>query len=262
MPLAAAIVNGDDLGLDSASSAGIFWAFEKGLISSSTAMANMPGFDDACREVYARGLSGRIGVHLNLVEGRPLTKAILSCDRFCGPDGMFSGTLRDKRFHMTKWEVDAVREELRSQIGACRRLLGEPTHMDSHCNFHYSWAMGRLVTELAKSEKIRAVRINTNYFGNSRLSKRLVRYAYNLRLYRAGLARVCYLTRGIELSPDVEYLSGVIEVIVHPKMTTGNRVIDAENGEELASVLKVLRPVKLISYKDRLSDSSKCLPAF
>jgi hypothetical protein len=262
MSVQAAIINGDDLGLDSAANAGIFWAFEHGLISSTTAMANMPGFEDACEEARHRGLVGRIGVHLNLIEGRPITETILSHERLCGPDGTFNGQLRNKWFHMTAREVEAVREELTAQIGACRRLLGEPTHLDSHYNFHYSWPMGRIVADLAGTEKIAAVRINTNCCVSSKLSKRLARYVYNLRLYRAGLARVRYLTRGIDLSPSIDNLSGIVEVIVHPKMINGKRVVDAENGAELTSVLKVLKRVKLISYRERLSSSSKCLPAF
>ena len=261
MPLQAVIVNADDLGHDSATNAGIFWAFEQGLISSASLMANMPGFEEASKEIKARELVNRIGVHLNLIEGRPLTKSILSCDRFCTPDGMFHGKLRNKWFQMTSLEVDAVWEELTGQVGACRRLLGEPMHMNSHCHFHYSWSIGRLVAKLAKSEKIMAVRININ-FRNSRVSRRLIRYAYNLRLYLAGLARVHYLMTGAEIGPKIEGLTGIAEVMVHPKMVADNRVIDAEMGVELSSVLDLLRPIKLISYKDCFSHSGKCLPAF
>ena len=263
MPLQAVIVNADDLGLDSATNAGIFWAFEQGLISSTTVMANMPSFEEAAKEIKARGLVGRIGVHLNLVEGRPLTKSILSCDRFCTPDGMFHGELRGKGkwFQMTSLEVDAVWEELAAQVGACRRLLGEPTHLDSHCHFHYSWSIGRLVAKLASSEKIMAVRLNINFHGSRRASRRLIRYAYNLRLYLAGLTRVHYFTTGKEIG-SLERLNGIAEVMVHPKMVAGDRVIDAEMGVELSSVLDLLKPIKLISYKDRLSHSGKCLPAF
>ena len=42
------IVNADDFGLSACENAVILGAFQAGLISSATAMANMPAFETAC----------------------------------------------------------------------------------------------------------------------------------------------------------------------------------------------------------------------
>jgi len=71
------IVNADDFGLSPCENAVILGAFQAGLISSATAMANMPAFDAACVMAQHPLLKGRIGLHFNLTYGRPLSQGIL-----------------------------------------------------------------------------------------------------------------------------------------------------------------------------------------
>jgi len=66
------IVNGDDFGLTQGVTDGILSAWQKGILTSTTAMVNLPGALErvvrACRQ--HPGLP--IGLHLNLVHGRPV----------------------------------------------------------------------------------------------------------------------------------------------------------------------------------------------
>lgn len=68
----ALIVNADDFGLARCVNRGIIRAHERGILTSTTLLANGPAFDDAVS--LARSAPGLgVGVHLNLVRGRPLT---------------------------------------------------------------------------------------------------------------------------------------------------------------------------------------------
>ncbi len=78
------IVNADDFGLSACENAVIFGAFQAGVISSATAMANMPAFEAACVMAQHPMLEGRIGLHFNLTYGRPLSQSILGRSNFCG----------------------------------------------------------------------------------------------------------------------------------------------------------------------------------
>jgi predicted glycoside hydrolase/deacetylase ChbG (UPF0249 family) len=69
------IVNADDFGLSTSENAVIFSAFQAGLISSATIMANMPEFEAACAMARHPMLDGRIGLHFNLTYGKPLSQA-------------------------------------------------------------------------------------------------------------------------------------------------------------------------------------------
>ena len=81
------VVNADDFGMSRQINEAILQAFEKGLISSATLMANMPAFEEACQLVRQDHLQRRIGLHLNLTEGKPLTADIADCPRFCDAGG-------------------------------------------------------------------------------------------------------------------------------------------------------------------------------
>jgi predicted glycoside hydrolase/deacetylase ChbG (UPF0249 family) len=71
------IINGDDLGYSEKENDAIFMCLDKHLITSSTVMSNAPGFEKAVPEILLRQANKSIsfGVHLNLTEFSPLTKA-------------------------------------------------------------------------------------------------------------------------------------------------------------------------------------------
>src|SRR5690606_12544549 len=75
------IINADDFGLSSDENRTIIVAFQQGLISSATLMANMPAFEEACSLAREYGLQGRIGLHFNLTYGKPLSTALRSQPR-------------------------------------------------------------------------------------------------------------------------------------------------------------------------------------
>jgi len=81
------VVNADDFGASRQTNEAILQAFEKGLISSATIMANMPAFEEACQLVHQHHLQRRIGLHLNLTSGKPLTAGIADYPRFCDAGG-------------------------------------------------------------------------------------------------------------------------------------------------------------------------------
>ena len=64
-------------------------AFHKGVISSATLITNMPGFEEACELAHRHRLLGKIGLHLKLTSGYPLSAAIRRCPRLCDDTGMF-----------------------------------------------------------------------------------------------------------------------------------------------------------------------------
>ena len=74
--MACVIINGDDFGMNERCSKAIAQAIEKGLITDTTAMANGEWLDKALALARDNGFADRLGIHLNLTEGKPLTEAI------------------------------------------------------------------------------------------------------------------------------------------------------------------------------------------
>src|SRR6202012_5583899 len=122
MVLSTLIINADDFGLSSIVNRAILATMEEGLVTSTSMMANMPGFEHGVglARVHAK-LAGRIGVHLNLTEGRPLTKPILDCRQFCDESGEFAYR-RTPLFFLSKRVRNAVYQEFKAQVERLREV--------------------------------------------------------------------------------------------------------------------------------------------
>jgi predicted glycoside hydrolase/deacetylase ChbG (UPF0249 family) len=174
-------------------------------------------------------IKGHIGVHLNLSEGKPLTKRMAECKRFCDQDGMFrfrSASARDAAFHLTALERTAVQEELDAQIQACVKRGLKPTHLDSHLHQHTEWAIGTIVLHLAQKHGVPAIRIMRNC-KKPGLAKRLYRDLYNARLRRSDLARSRYFGAAEEMRAILGGCQDV-EIMVHPQLKNGVVVDDGD----------------------------------
>ena len=55
------VIVADDFGLDAPTTSGILHAFDEGLISATSLLANMPGFDEAVAAAHDGGLQGAVG---------------------------------------------------------------------------------------------------------------------------------------------------------------------------------------------------------
>lgn len=124
------VVNADDFGRSRGVSAGIVEAHLHGLVSTTTALMNLPGTGldvaQAVREVPSLGL----GVHLNLTLGRPLSAAasvstLISADgAFWPPDALAA--------RCSEVNPDQVRREWRAQVEAFLATGAALDHLDSH----------------------------------------------------------------------------------------------------------------------------------
>ena len=67
------IVNADDFGLTDGVTFGILSAIERGIVTSTTMMVNMPGTQTAA-EIARKAPALAVGLHINISLGSPLTR--------------------------------------------------------------------------------------------------------------------------------------------------------------------------------------------
>ncbi|POA46008.1 hypothetical protein C1893_22360 [Pseudomonas sp. MPR-ANC1] len=215
------IVNADDFGLSPNENAVIFAAFQAGVISSATAMANMPAFEAACAMARHPVLEGRVGLHFNLTYGRPLSRAILLRRTFCDSHGVFDLSLPRHSLWLSREDRDAVREELQAQWQRCVDHGVRPSHIDSHQHVHNIWPIGEIVARFAAHQGV-PIRLARNLGQNLNLAKRLFKSLLNWRLQ--GLAGVTadYVCTPIDLRNDFAPTDGVLEIVAHPTQLAGD----------------------------------------
>jgi predicted glycoside hydrolase/deacetylase ChbG (UPF0249 family) len=122
------IVNGDDFGASRGINRGIIEAHERGILTSTSLMVNMPATEEAV--ALARRSPGlSLGLHINLTnEGDPIVDVN---------------------------DVSACREEVWRQFHRFAALTGRvPTHLDSHHNLHRNARLVACFLEIADASAI------------------------------------------------------------------------------------------------------------
>lgn len=220
------IVNADDFGMSPENNRAIVAAFDKGLISSTTLMANMPGFEEACELARFHQLFGKIGVHLNLTEGRPLSTHVKRLPLFCDEFGMFRP--RRTLFHLAKEERRAVEAEFAAQIRACLDRGIHPTHLDSHMHVHTEWPIGEIAIRVARQYGIGAIRLTRNCGAGIGLGQKLYKAAYNARLQTHGLAKTRYFGSARDVAAVLSTTQDDVEIMVHLTVAGQDNLLDRE----------------------------------
>jgi len=147
------IVNGDDFGLCAAVNQGIVQAFCKGILTSTSIMANAAGFDEAC------GLSHlhpelAVGLHITLTCGRPIGPAS-SVSSLVDRQGRFYRKLAFIRRALTgALDAEQVEIEVRSQLQMAVNAGLTITHLDTHHHVHCLPVIGRVVALLAQEWQV------------------------------------------------------------------------------------------------------------
>ncbi len=143
------IVNADDYGRTAQVCHGIRAAHLGGIVTSTTAMMNLPGVEEELRLAMQRTPDLGLGVHLVLTSGRPVLPperipSLVDADGAFLRPGPFAGRL-------ALIDPAEARLEWRAQIEKFRHASGgEPTHLDSHHHSSYfSEALFRVMLELA-----------------------------------------------------------------------------------------------------------------
>ena len=234
------IVNADDFGLNEATNAVILRAFQSGMISSATAMANMPGFRNACALARQQPtLRGRIGLHFNLSHGRPLSEAILAEPAFCNGAGEFEFSLSRRSLWLGRRTRQAVERELAAQWQECLNLGVLPSHLDSHQHVHNIWPIGEIVARFAAREGV-PVRLARNVGRNIGPGKRLFKQLLNRRLRQLAGATADHVCTPVDLRDGLAPEHGVLEVVVHPSALGHADFGDAylHSGESLLDLLE------------------------
>jgi predicted glycoside hydrolase/deacetylase ChbG (UPF0249 family) len=246
----AIVINADDLGISPAVNQAIVACLEHGLTTSATIMANMPGFADACAAIHDHGLADRIGIHLNLTEGPPLTDPIRSCPRLCRPSGELS-IANPPLWRLGHEEATAIETELAAQIDVVLEFGITPSHFDSHHHVHTQWPISTIVMRLARRYGVTAIRLTRNCGPIPRLPARIYKTAFNWRLARASLAPSRHFGSAADAATLVRF-DGPVEVMVHPSLDVDGRVVDITPGarplEEVAAHWRSIGT--LTSYRD------------
>jgi predicted glycoside hydrolase/deacetylase ChbG (UPF0249 family) len=214
---------------------GIIEAHLAGGVTSTSMMANGVDFDNAAR--HARGTTGTtridVGIHLNLVQGRPLLHVPSLTDPATSefyPLGAFA-----RRAMLGRIDAEELEAETRAQIARVRAAGLAVTHLDSHRHAHAMPGILPVVARVASDVGIRVIRIPREPLGINALdvsatSRKVVLRAALAASHALLLAPPLLTTdhfRGISLQGGTHFAArlrdaldtlepGSTELMVHP----------------------------------------------
>ena len=225
------IVNADDFGHDERTTEAIIESFQKGYVNQTTLMVNMPDADRAVARAKELGIADRVGLHFNIVEGKPLSEEMVK-SRFCS-NGLFDEGKIETRY-FTDYDGDSTKAlvaEARAQVKKYVEYGLPLMHCDSHCHMHTRLPIARVLFPILKEYGFKSVRRPYNLgFG---WSMRDI-----LRRFRNGLFAVERIKAGLKTTKgfgDVgKWGMNDVEVMVHPRYNARGVLVnctDYKNSE-------------------------------
>ena len=201
------IVTADDAGLHRGMTEGAIRAHREGIVTACSVVANGAAFEDAIDRLRDTP-SLEVGVHLTLVEERPLTPI-----RFPRKYTSFVPLYLARAIPMS-----AIERELRAQIEKVLATGLTVTHLNGHQHLHLLPRVFTLVTRLAAEYLIDYVRIvdeRTRRFSIAALSflGRRVRRPGLTNDHTIGVTNAGHLT---DIVPLLDHVDGVTELVTHP----------------------------------------------
>ena len=217
------IITADDLGRDTACTSAIVASLSSGSITSASIMANGECFAEACALVRSQRLEGRIGVHLALDEGPPLSREM---QRFASADGELCVSRRLSP--LSRELAAAIVAECSAQIDRVISAGITPTHLDSHRHIHTVFPIGRLVVKLALRYKIPYVRPARNLTTERSSLRRTYKWLFN-RYVSAHVLTAQYFGDIVDFFTHRYRVDAVTECMIHldesERGLTGRRLL-------------------------------------
>jgi predicted glycoside hydrolase/deacetylase ChbG (UPF0249 family) len=235
------IINADDFGVNHSVNTAIAASFSKGIINSASMIVTMPGFEEALELSAKYGFRDKLGIHINLTEGFPLTN--LSKTGLLDLEGKFSRkAITNPYIYFSAYVKKKIKEELKQQYRMMVDNGIRPTHINSHHHVHTLPWLSAIFLDFAKKEDLK-IRIAQSQKGKSVL-KHQYRMFLNNQFKKKQLHFSDHFENAVFL---VDYLDKikdhnvVFEVMVHPAYQK-DVIIDLfskVNLEELVNKIKV-----------------------
>lgn len=246
-------ITGDDFGRNSEVNGGILEAVRHGLNDRVSIIPNMAWTEEALEMAHAYGFTSRLGIHINLTEGQPLSSPISGCRRFCGSDGHFymwrSGT---PACRLSRSETIAVATEVRAQFQRLIKFGLNVDTCDGHHHVHTEPGVLHVLLHLRRELGVHTIRIGRNLGRDRTISNKAYKALLNGTLIGLGLARSRYFGSVEDVSTTgVHQLHGDLEVMTHPLLTSRGLEDASSPG---TGFIDYISPVRTPPFAGTVSD--------
>lgn len=256
------ILTADDYGRDKKTTDAIIESLRRGYITQMSLMVNMDDAERAVKTFKDSGLDSVVGLHLNLIEGVPITDEIKNYTNWCDRNGCFNNAIRSRPIFWkiaSQAEKKAVEEEMVAQINKYRGYGLNPFHCDGHQHCQVRWSIMPILFPLLRDFGFSSVRRPNNIrllnFSMRRpsLRERYLNAIFFSNIKRFGLRTCDYMDGFTQFLPFAGNLSKgdkTIEIMLHPGYSAGGELVNLYESKEnrIAEIFEAVKGAILTTY--------------
>jgi len=228
------IVNADDYNLTEGVSLGIIEAFNKGIVTSTTAMVNIPDFE---RNLNSP-LNSSTGIHFNLTSGEPVCQNVPA---LVNSEGKFN-----RNFHIEPENISQVLMEIEAQYNRFLDSGIKPSHFDSHHHIHTKSELKDLFFDFACKKNL-PMRSRRGLHQKETSSKHIKTPDY---FYENFYGECANLTTMEDILKNLK--DGVNEIMCHPGYNSLSLEKISSYGANREKELSVLTDPEILKLVDEL----------
>lgn len=250
------ISNADDFGISDSVNDAIAKSFERKVISNTTIMVNMDKAKEARELSVAKGFDDKVGIHINLTAGEPLTDSIKKSSLFCDSDGRFNAAFHlniKSRLHLPKAEMKYVAEEIDAQFRRYLELGFTEMHFDSHHHVHTDRPIWLAIKPLAEKYGFKTSRLGRNVYDKADAFNKIYKGWLNASIERAGLKYTDYFGSFKDYEDMWDRLSSAFsgEMMLHPMYSADGVLMDTDTPMEVIEKFLSDKKVVVEAISDR-----------
>ncbi|MGE4062085.1 MAG: hopanoid biosynthesis-associated protein HpnK [Rhodospirillaceae bacterium] len=240
------IFTADDFGLCEEVNEAVERAHREGVLSAASLMIAAPAAADAIKRAKRMPRLG-LGLHLTLVEGRPvLPPAVLPA--LVTDDGSFRDGLARAgvRWFFSAGARRQLRAEIRAQFEAFRATGFSLDHVNAHNHMHFHPTVLNVILEVSREFGVRAVRLPYERPAGllapwcALMKKGLTAAGIACNDRVVGLHQTGHVTEELVLRALADLEPGVTEFYLHPAVTATPRLEAAAPGYDRTGELAAL----------------------
>ena len=250
------ILNADDFGLTHEANLGIAKAFNEGFCSQASVVTNTNYFDEAVSLAEKNNFKHKVGLHINLFDGTPLTSGIKKLKQYARSD-LFDYH-PDFLHRVTPMYADVIAEEIEAQIQKYLSGGFSLMNIDSHhCAFYDIPVLYGLIP-LLKKYKFESVRYIGNSFFNGSKWRHFYGTQWKKKMNQLHLRHTDYSSSVATFDKNRKSRNPQLmkekkaEVYVHPVFVEGYFIDNYTGGTHLEDSFKKakLDKMKFITSRD------------
>jgi predicted glycoside hydrolase/deacetylase ChbG (UPF0249 family) len=228
------IINADDLGHSSSINQAILYCYQNEYINSTSLMTNTDGYKDAVEIIHSNPCIINIGLHVNLIEFKPLTA--FKQKQYLDQNGEWDYQKIHKVFnYFDSTTKSAFIDEIHAQIDKALNDNVRITHLDSHLHIHSLPCFFELFLETAKRYKLK-LRLLQSYNEGNYIKYHYRHYCNNVIINNASNYSDYFVTVNSLFDDNNQLKSGstgVREVMLHPNFTPEGLLVDTFDDRSL-----------------------------